>query len=91
MAASKVNYLVLYPNTAQVYGASSKDTALSSPPPEGFTLQDKRVFFISLEPETGDLVWYRISQEEVESAEIVYPKTNAKKVTPTLDMESEDE
>jgi|688.fasta_scaffold357223_3 hypothetical protein len=79
MPAQKINYLVVYPHDAQVYGCSSKDIALQSPPPEGFGIKDKRVYFISMEPENGNLVWYRLPQEDVESAELVYPKATLKK------------
>jgi hypothetical protein len=73
--ANKLNYIVVYPNDAQLYGATKKDIALASPAPEGCELKDKRVFFVSMEPENKKLVWYRIPQEEVDNAEIVYPKT----------------
>lgn len=79
MPAQKINYLVLYPHDAQVYGCSSKDIALQSPPPEGFTLEDKRIFFVSMEPENGNLVWYQIPKEDIMNAEIVYPKSSQKK------------
>ena len=79
MAASRVNYLVVYPHDSQVYGSTSKEVALSSPPPDGMTLKEKRVFFVSVEPESGNLVWYRVPQEEVESAEIILPKAAIKK------------
>lgn len=79
MPAQKINYLVLYPHDAQVYGCSSKEIALQSPPPEGFTLDEKRIFFVSMEPENGNLVWYQIPKEDIINAEIVYPKSSQKK------------
>ena len=74
MPAGKLNYLVVYPNDAQVYGTASKEIALNSPPPDGWSIEDKRVYFISMEPDAGRLVWRRVSQDEVESAELKYPK-----------------
>lgn len=79
MPAQKINYLVLYPHDAQVYGCSSKEIALQSPPPEGFSLDQKRIFFVSIEPENGNLVWYQIPKEDIMNAEIVYPKSSQKK------------
>jgi hypothetical protein len=77
--AQKINYLVLYPHDAQVYGCSSRDIALQSPPPEGFSLDEKKVFFVSVEPENGNIVWYQLPKEEIINAEIVYPKSALKK------------
>ena len=48
MAASKLNYIVVYKNHSQVYGCSSKKIALESPPPEGYTNDDKRILFMYL-------------------------------------------
>jgi hypothetical protein len=79
MPAQKINYLVLYPHDAQVYGCSSKDIALQSPPPEGFSIDDKKVFFVSVEPENSNIVWYQLPKEEIINAEIVYPKSALKK------------
>lgn len=75
MPASKVNYLILYEHDPQVYGCARKDIALSTPPPSGFNITDKRVYFVSVEPDNGRLVWRRISQEEVEAAELKGTKT----------------
>lgn len=75
MPATKLNYLVLYANDAQVYGAGSREIALNSPPPEGFTLEQKRVYFVTTEPDTNRVVWRRIPHEEVMSAELKYPKS----------------
>lgn len=79
MPASKLNYLVAYKNDPQVYGAASKAIALSSPPPEGFELEDKRIWFISNEPDTGQIVRHEIPRDEIMSAELKYPKKKEKK------------
>lgn len=74
MPASKVNYLILYEHDPQVYGCARKDIALSTPPPEGFTIEEKMVYFVTVEPDNGQLVWRRLPQEEVESAELKLKK-----------------
>jgi hypothetical protein len=58
--ASKLNYLVVYKNHSQVYGCSSKKIAVESPPPDGYTEQDKQILFISMEPDTDNLCVYPV-------------------------------
>lgn len=70
MAASKVNYLVIYDGHSQVYGCSSKKIALESPPPEGCSLEDKKVLFITFEPDTLNLAVYKLPDDEVVNADI---------------------
>ena len=70
MAASKVNYLVIYSGHSQVYGCSSKKIALESAPPEGCSMADKKVLFITFEPDTNNLSVYKVDDEEVQSADI---------------------
>lgn len=74
MPASKLNYIVAYRNNPQIFGCANKAIALSSPPPEGSQLEDKKVWFISNEPDTGSLVKYEIPHDEVITAELKYPK-----------------
>jgi len=78
MPAGKVNYLILYEHDAQVYGAASKDVVMSTPPPDGFNIEDKRVYFVTVEPDTGSLVWFRIPQDEVNNAELKEHKKKKK-------------
>ena len=75
MPASKTNYLVIFTNSSQVFGAASKETALSTPPPKGSTLEEKRVLFVTYEPDNEVLSVHPVPQEEVLGAEI---KTKAK-------------
>jgi hypothetical protein len=70
MAASKVNYLVVYKGHSQVYGCSSKKIALESAIPEGCSINNKKVLFITFEPDTDKVSVYRIPDEEVFNAEI---------------------
>jgi hypothetical protein len=70
MAASKVNYVVIYAGHSQVYGCSSKKIALESSPPEGCSLEDKRVLFITFEPDTNQLSVYKVDEAEVLNADI---------------------
>jgi hypothetical protein len=73
-----MNYFVIYKGCSQVYGASSKEVALSSPPPSGYTIEDKIIYFVAVEPDNGRLVWYKVPEEEVLQAEITEKKTKAK-------------
>lgn len=70
MAAGKLNYIVVYKNSSQVYGCASKKIALESAPPEGFSLNDKKVLFVTFEPDSQSLAVYQVSDEEVQNAEI---------------------
>ena len=81
MPAVKTNYIVLYKNHSQVYGSASKEIALSSPPPEGCTIEDKRILFITNPPDENTVRVYQIPQEEVLSAELKEPKRPTKKAT----------
>lgn len=67
MPASKLNYLVVYPNHSQVYGCSSKKVAEESPPPEGYSEEDKKVFFITMEPDTNIVSLYKIQEKDNEN------------------------
>jgi hypothetical protein len=64
MPASKLNYIVAYKNHSQVYGCSSKKIAEESPPPEGASLGDKNIFFVTLEPDTGTLCLNKLDNKE---------------------------
>ena len=64
MPAAKLNYLVVYKNHSQVYGSSSKKIALDSPPPEGYYLEDKNIFFVTFEPDTDNLAIHRVNNKE---------------------------
>ena len=76
MAAGKLNYIVVYKNYSQVYGSASKKIALESAPPEGSKLEDKRVLFVSYEPDSEQISVYQVPQEEILKAEIKEKKTN---------------
>lgn len=66
MPANKLDYLVAYKNSSQVFGCRDKDVAISTPPPPGNTPEDKRVWFISHEPDSDNIVLRRVPQEIVE-------------------------
>lgn len=78
MPANKLNYLVVYIGESQVYGAGSKEIALSSPPPPDVPLENKRVLFVTYEPDNEVLSVHPVSQEEVLNAEIKQPKKKEK-------------
>jgi len=79
MPASKLNYIVVYKNHSQVYGCSSKKIAIESPPPDGFSEEDKRILFVTFEPDTDNLCAYIVSSEVVDEDEIVETKKVKKK------------
>lgn len=70
MAAGKLNYIVTYEGLSQVFGCASKKIALESPPPEGYSLKQKKVLFITFEPDKNNLCVYQVPQEDVMGAEI---------------------
>lgn len=78
MPASKLNYIVLYKNHSQVYGCSSKKIALESPPPDGYAEEDKRILFVTFEPDTNNLCAYVVSKDEVVEEELEIKKTKKK-------------
>jgi hypothetical protein len=78
MPANRMNYFVIYKGCSQVYGTSSKEVALSSPPPSGYSVEDKSIYFVAVEPDNDRLVWYKVPEEEVLNAEIIEKKTKAK-------------
>jgi len=65
MPAAKLNYLVVYKNHSQVYGCSNKKIAVESPPPEGYSINDKNIFFITLEPDNNNLSLIKLNNEEI--------------------------
>jgi hypothetical protein len=76
MAAGKLNYVVVYNGLSQVFGCASKKIALESAPPEGYSLRDKKVLFITFEPDSENLCVYEVPEEEVQTAEIKKKKQN---------------
>lgn len=70
MAAGKLNYVVMYDGLSQVFGCASKKIALESAPPDGYTIEDKKVLFITYQPDTKKLCVHKVPDEEVRSAEI---------------------
>lgn len=64
MPASKLNYMVVYKNHSQVYGCSTKKIAEDSPPPEGLSLEDKHIFFVTFEPDSDNICLYNIDNKK---------------------------
>lgn len=71
MPAGKVNYVVLYEGSSQVYGCASKKVALDTLPPAGFSLDSKRILFVSMEPDTTNLVVRQLPPDETYSEEVL--------------------
>jgi hypothetical protein len=70
MAAGKLNYIVVYNGLSQVFGCASKKIALESAPPEGYSIEDKHILFVTFEPDSDNLCVYEVPKEEVLGAEI---------------------
>jgi hypothetical protein len=64
MPASKLNYIVVYNNHSQVYGSSAKKIAIDSPPPEGLSQDDKHIFFITMDPDSGNISLHKVEEKE---------------------------
>lgn len=79
--AVKTNYLVIFRGDSQVYGTASRDIALSTPPPNGFSIEDKQVLFISQQPDTDELVVKPLPKDEIIQAELVEVKSRKKKAS----------
>lgn len=78
MPANRMNYIVTYDGESQIYGSGSKEIALETPPPDGLTIESKRVFFITQRPEDGEVVLHEVPSEEVRTAELKVRKTKKK-------------
>jgi hypothetical protein len=55
-----------------------KKIALESPPPEGYTNDDKRILFATFEPDTSSLCVYPVSLEDIELEEVKVKKVKKK-------------
>lgn len=64
MPANRLNYIVLFEDTSQVYGSSSREVAMKSDPIDGYEIEDKQVFYITHDPDSNDLIIKRIPIEE---------------------------
>jgi len=73
MAASRLGYIVIWEGQSQVYGCLTKVGALETPPPPDNTIEQKRVFFITHQPDNGVISVHEVPSEEVLSAELRYP------------------
>ncbi|HJS83562.1 MAG TPA: hypothetical protein VJ742_12085 [Nitrososphaera sp.] len=74
MPANKINWVVFYTSGSQIYGTATKQIALETPPPPGVPIEDKRILFITYQPDNEILSVHPLPQEEVLSAELKYPK-----------------
>lgn len=78
MPANRMNYIVTYDGESQIYGSGSKEIALETPPPDGLTIESKRIFFITQRPEDAEVVLHEVPREEVLTAELKIRKTKKK-------------
>lgn len=63
---------------SQVYGTASKDIALQTPPPDGIPLENKRILFVTFEPDNETLMVHPLPQEEIMNAELKIPTKKKK-------------
>lgn len=73
MAASRLGYIVIWEGQSQVFGCLSKEGALETPPPKGLEIEQKRVFFITHQPDNGVISVHEVPKDEVLDAELKYP------------------
>lgn len=73
--------MVLFETESQVYGTASKENALEHPPPEGSSLEEKHILFVSYEPDRETLTVREIPREEVLTAQIKEKPPRKKKET----------
>ena len=79
MPASRLNYIIIYKDESQVYGTATKEIALETPLPPGQKLENKRVLFVTYQPDGEVLSVHPIPQEEVLSATLKEPTKKKKK------------
>lgn len=83
MPATRLNYLVVHKGQSQVYGASSKDIALTTPLPDGASIEERTILFVTYQPDTELLYVHQIPREEVLGAKLREPTIREKRVTQT--------
>lgn len=74
MPAARLNYVVIYKDDSQVYGTATEKVALATPPPEGVSIEDKKVFFITYQPDNQALSVHELPHDQVVNAEVDEPK-----------------
>ena len=85
MPANRMNFVVTYRTESQVYGTATEEIALETPPPDGISIEDKKIFFITQRPDDGTLVLHEIPPEKVRSAELKLPKPKKNLANPKTD------
>lgn len=68
MAAGKANYLIVWEKSAQVYSATSIETAIKTPIPKGCEEEDKHILFLSYLPDEKQLKVYPLTEEQINKA-----------------------
>jgi len=63
----------LYVGESQVFGTATKQIALETPPPEGIPIENKRILFVTFEPDNEMLTVHPLPQDEVVNAELKIP------------------
>jgi len=78
MPAQRLNYVVVHRKQSQVYGTASKVVALQTPLPDGATIEDRIVLFITYQPDGEVLSVHPLPDEEVRGAELLVKKAKGK-------------
>ena len=63
----------MYVGESQVFGTATKQIALETPPPEGIPIENKRILFVTFEPDNEMLTVHPLPQDEVVNAELKIP------------------
>ena len=69
MAAAKANYIIVYPESSQVYTATTLPTAVKTPVPKGCSLETRMILFMSYLPDEKELCVYLLDDEQLKLKE----------------------
>ena len=61
-----------------MYGTATKEIALQTPPPDGIPLENKRVLFVSFEPDNETLTVHPLPLDDIMNAELRIPNKQKK-------------
>lgn len=79
MALAKLNYVVVYDNSPQVYCSSTLETVIDAPNPKNTADADKKILFVSYFPDTKELKVFEVTDEEIAAKRIEVAETMARR------------
>lgn len=62
-----------------MYGTATESIALEMPPPDGQTLDDKIILFVTYQPDGEILSAHPLPRNKILNAQLKYPKAKKKK------------